>query len=63
MIPTRKELLNALRESEAKYRFITENMDDTVWLLDLNLKTKYLSPSITRHTGYNLEETKNLIPL
>ena len=55
-----QKTINALRESEAKYRFITENMDDTVWLLDLDLKTKYLSPSITRYTGYSLEETKTL---
>lgn len=55
-----KNTINALRESEAKYRFITENMDDTVWFLDLDLKTKYLSPSITRYSGYSLEETKTL---
>lgn len=50
----------ALRESEANYRFITENMDETIWLLDMDLKTKYLSPSISRYSGYSYEEARKL---
>ncbi len=58
-ISNRIKAENALRESEAKYRFITENMDETIWLLDLNLQTKYLSPSIARYSGYTFEEAKS----
>ena len=49
---TQKEL----RESEEKYRFLAERMADIVWTLDLNLKTTYVSPSITRILGFTQEE-------
>ncbi|MEW5870030.1 MAG: response regulator [Chloroflexota bacterium] len=52
----------ALRESEARYRMLAENMSDTIWLMDLNLKMVYISPSVTRLRGYTLDEL-NQIPL
>ncbi len=52
----------ALRESEAQYRLLAENMSDTVWLMDMNLKTVYISPSVIRTRGFTLEEI-NSIPL
>ncbi len=51
-----------LRLSEERYRMLTENMTDTIWLMDMNLKTLYISPSVTRLRGFTLEEL-NALPL
>ncbi|MFA7489415.1 MAG: PAS domain S-box protein [Mariniphaga sp.] len=40
------EMEEKIRESEKKYRHITENFSDIVWRTDLNFKTTYISPSI-----------------
>ncbi len=46
----------ALIESEKKYRNIAENMSDVVWLMDLNLNTIYISPSVERLLGETPEQ-------
>jgi PAS domain S-box-containing protein len=51
-----------LRTSEERYRMLAENMTDTLWLMDLDLKTTYISPSVTKLRGYTLQEL-NTIPL
>ena len=45
-----------LKESEEQYKFLTENMADIVWTLDLNLQTTYVSPSIKKVLGFTPEE-------
>lgn len=45
-----------LRRSEAKHRFLMEKMTDIVWTMDLDLRTTYVSPSITRMLGFTPEE-------
>jgi PAS domain S-box-containing protein len=57
---TRKQAEEALRESEQKYRFITEKMADAVWLMDMDFKPTFISPSVTRLFGYTLEELRML---
>ncbi|MGB3061411.1 MAG: PAS domain S-box protein, partial [Anaerolineae bacterium] len=52
----------ALRASEAQYRLLAENMSDTVWLMGLNLRTIYISPSVIRTRGFTLDEI-NALPL
>jgi PAS domain S-box-containing protein len=43
----------ALRDSEQKYRIITESMKDVVWVLDIEtLHFLYVSPSIEAMCGY-----------
>lgn len=46
----------AIAESERKYRLIAENTDDVIWLIDKTMKICYISPSITKLTGYLPEE-------
>ncbi len=46
----------ALQASEERYRFITENTADIIWMLDKNLDYTFISPSVTRLNGFTVEE-------
>ncbi len=61
-VTVRREAQEALRKSEERYRIITENMSDTVWVLDKNLKPVFMSPSVSRARGYTLDEIR-VLPL
>ncbi len=52
----------ALRESEAKFRFLTESMSDIVWTVDMDFNTTYVSPSIENLLGFTPEERINQSP-
>ena len=51
-----QNLLESLKESETKYRFLTENSADIVWHLDKNMRFTYVSPADERVRGYKQEE-------
>ena len=59
-ITERKKAEELLKQSEAQYRLLADHIKDQVWLMDLNLKRKYISPSVEKLLGYNLEELKHL---
>lgn len=61
-ITDRKHAEEALREKEQLFRLITENMSDTVWLMNMNFKYIYVSPSMVKNRGYSMEEL-NEIPM
>ncbi|MDP3394746.1 PAS domain S-box protein [Sediminibacterium sp.] len=45
-----------IKESERKYREITENIADLIWTADIDFKMNYCSPSIESIFGYESEE-------
>ncbi|MGV8079774.1 MAG: PAS domain S-box protein [Syntrophales bacterium] len=49
-----------LRATEERFRLITENLQDTVWLMDMNLKLTWISPSVEWKQGYTAEELISL---
>lgn len=56
-ISDRMKVEQQLRESEANFRFLTDNMIDVIWLLDVETKKfKYISPGWHYLTGYTPEE-------
>ncbi len=55
-ISDRKRMENELRESENKFRLLTERISDIVWTADMNLKEQYVSPSIQTVLGFTPEE-------
>jgi two-component system, cell cycle sensor histidine kinase and response regulator CckA len=53
----RAEAEQALRQSEDKYRMLTESIKDVVWIVDTEtLQYLYVSPSVKRLRGYTPEE-------
>ncbi|MCK5125308.1 MAG: PAS domain S-box protein [candidate division Zixibacteria bacterium] len=55
-ITDRKEAEEKLRESEAKYRLLTENLKDVVLKVSLSGVLEYVSPAIKEFGGYIPEE-------
>ena len=55
-IDEQKRIEEALRESEERLRFITENTRDVVWQLDRELRFTYVNAADERMRGYAREE-------
>jgi PAS domain S-box-containing protein len=49
-----------LSESEEQYRMVSEHMTDTVASQDMDLRIKYVSPSVARMFGYTDAEARTL---
>ncbi|PKN33892.1 MAG: hypothetical protein CVU61_11385 [Deltaproteobacteria bacterium HGW-Deltaproteobacteria-19] len=59
-ITERKAAEEALQETEERFRLIMENVHDTVWLMDMNLHTTWISSSVEKKRGFTLEELQRL---
>ncbi|MCK9392623.1 MAG: PAS domain S-box protein [Syntrophales bacterium] len=55
-ITDRNRAEEALKESESKYRMLADNINDVIFILDMNLNYTYVSPSIKILMGYEPEE-------
>jgi len=56
----KKRAEDSLRSNEEKLRLITDNTRDTLWLMDMQMKTTWISPSVFRTRGYTLEELASM---
>jgi len=54
----RQHLADALRQSEERYRLITENIMDAVFLLDLDARLVFCNSRAAALTGYETEELR-----
>ena len=59
-ITARKRAEEALKQSEAHYHLLADHMTDKVWLMDMDLKLTYVSPSVEKRRGYTFEELQQL---
>ncbi|GAB5605504.1 diguanylate cyclase domain-containing protein [Sideroxyarcus sp. TK5] len=49
-------------ESEAKYRFLADNISDVIWVLNLRTNHwEYMSPSVHKLLGYSAEEVMPML--
>jgi PAS domain S-box-containing protein len=56
-ITATKNAEEALRQSEARYRLISEKTSDVIWTLDVEtMRFTYVSPSVKKLRGYTPEE-------
>lgn len=56
IVTKRKQIEQSLRESEHKYRTITEQISEIVFVTDFTGIVRYISPSIQKTAGYRPEE-------
>ncbi len=51
----------ALQASESLYRFVTENISDVIWMMDLDgNRITYVSPSVKQLRGNSVEEVMDM---
>lgn len=55
-ITKRKQVEKALMENRELYKVLADKMTDVVWLMDLDGKSVFVSPSIKRFTGFSEDE-------
>jgi PAS domain-containing protein len=50
----------ALQQSEEKYRFLAESIQDVIWPMDFNFNFTYVSPTDEKMLGWSVEEVRSM---
>ncbi len=61
-VTERLRMEESLREFQKRFQLITDHMIDAMWLLDMNFKVLWISPSVVRQQGYTLDEINAMPP-
>ena len=59
-IRVRIESEKALHQSEQQYRLLADNIHDVIWMMDMDFRVTYVSPSIERLQGWTPSEYQTL---
>ncbi|MFO7568272.1 MAG: PAS domain S-box protein [Smithellaceae bacterium] len=59
-ITERKNTEEKMKEREKRYRMMTENVNDIVWVIDFGMRLSYVSESTALITGFSVEESRNM---
>ncbi|NTW07136.1 MAG: PAS domain S-box protein, partial [Syntrophaceae bacterium] len=55
-ITEHKRTLETMIDNETGYRLLADNATDVIWVIGLDMRPSYISPSIKRLLGYTVEE-------
>jgi len=56
----RKKAEEKIKESEQRYQFLAENVNDIIFVQDMNLNIKYASSSATKFFGYKTKDINRI---
>jgi two-component system cell cycle sensor histidine kinase/response regulator CckA len=59
-ITHQKQTEAALLQSEEKYRFLAESIQDVIWTMDLKFNFTYISPAVENILGWTVEDVRSI---